>query len=140
MSRTPSGPTSTVGAWAAFVVLAGLLAMHGLASHGSMDPGTPMTSMTSMTGTTATAATSVVAPARAAAQAPTTDDHGATGMPGTGSCVAVLGLLLLLVVLALRTGGTGWRVVAGRRLRLLTPVRARPPDPPDLWTLSVCRC
>ena len=143
MSRTPSGPTSRVGAWAAFVVLVGLFAMHGLASHGSMSGTGDMGDMGSMAGVGATAKVPVTAAGHQVAgpgQAPDDGGHGSGAMPGTGSCVAVLVLLLLLVVLSLRRLGPTWLLGRARRVRLLTRGRARLPEPPDLWTLSVCRC
>lgn len=122
--------STKVGSWAAFVVLAGLIAMHGLAAHGALDTPPP----------------TAVAAHGAAHDAPHQDgssghDHGS--MPSMATCVAVLSLGLLLLGLALvllRTARRGWLTARVVRRRLLVLLRARAPDPPDLWSLSVCRC
>ena len=45
MHRTPPALPVRAAAWAAFVVLAGLLAMHGVGTHGSMAAEGPMAAM-----------------------------------------------------------------------------------------------
>lgn len=132
-----------VGACAVFLVLAGLLAMHGIGSHGTMS--------------TSHATTSAAAPAHGTHGAHV--GHGGTLMDaGThetmlapsrphagfdhlaGACLVVLGLALLLLL-----GHSG--AVVGRRVALTyrtpslaVPPRARAPDPPDLLRMSICRC
>ena len=122
--------STKVGTWAAFVVLAGLLAMHGLAAHGALDTPPP----------TAVAAHAVTHDAPHHDGSP---GHDRGAMSSMATCVAVLSLGLLLLGLALvllRTARRGWLTARVVRRALLERLRARAPDPPDLWTLSVCRC
>ena len=134
MHRTPSALPVRAAAWAAFVVLAGLLAMHGLGTHGTAAADEPMATMSH-------AAHEVVDgdPVAAVLSAPS-PEHGA--LHGTATCVAVLTLLAgtaLLLLLAARSPRRAWRV-AGHAERRRGPRRTRAPDPPDLMRWSILRC
>ncbi len=124
--------------WAVAWVLGGLLAMHGLSSHGTGVPGHDAhrpVAETSM----------AVGPSAAHMTTPLTAPMSVTapGVPDQGhllaACLVVLGLALLvsLGVLPLTS-------VRGRAGPLPGPdlilARARDPAPPDLVRLSICRC
>ena len=105
--------------------LAGLFAMHGLADHGV--PSAPMA-----------AAATAAADHGTGHHAP---DPGAPASHGAAEiCLALLGLVFVLVVALLR-GGVLLRPSRGTtaRWRALAS-RARFRDPPDLFDLSVQRC
>lgn len=143
--RLRAGVGVRVGAWVSLLVVAGLLAMHGLGAHGSMAGTGPMTSAdASMHGMTshgdaskvaAVATTAVLAEVHLVA--PVAPAHGAHHV--MASCVVVLSFALLLLLGLLPTGSQRRTpTVPDHLVRLLR--RARDPDPPDLVRLCVCRC
>lgn len=127
------------GVLVACAVVAGLLAMHGLTQHGDHF---------SATGTAPHADRATHDPAAVAVAltrvVPRLDLESADDLAGSGAlamCFIVLAAACLTV----------WATVRPRGgvLRTLTPAvtppphpptRARAPDPPGRWTLSVCRC
>lgn len=141
-SRSLSLP-ARVGAIAVFLVLAGLVAMHGLGAHGTSGDEQAVSAHASGHSTLAAHATGPVMamePPQASTSLLAPDAPAMPGMDHAGAmCVVVLTMLLVALVLA-PTGG--WRRtplrVPDSLLRLRR--RARAPDRPDLVKLSVCRC
>ena len=133
MPRTPPALPVRAAAWAAFVVLAGLLAMHGLGTHGSMAAEEPMAAMSH-------AVHEVVDgdPLAAVLSAPSQEHGHGHAM---ASCVAVLTLLAgsLLLLTAARGPRRLWRL-GSRPWGPRVPRRSRTPAPPDLLRLSILRC
>lgn len=118
------------GVLVALAVVAGLFAMHGLTQHGDH--------LATATATTHAAhglhATDTAAPDPAPADDP-------AGPGALALCLTVLAAAWLAVWATARPRGGVLRtlvpvVTAAPR----PPVRARAPDPPDRWALSVCRC
>ena len=140
-----------------FAVLGGLFLMHGLSSHGAMHhAGSADAAMVRAAGTSGAAMVRAsgaamvhsgaavadrVSAARPSVEPPARGDgHGAQVAE---LCMAVLAGGLLLALLGRRGGITAG--VRARRTRRDAGVLAlaftrRPPDPPDLRRLSVCRC
>ena len=134
MPRTPSALPVRVAAWAAFVVLSGLMAMHGLGTHGTMAAEEPMAAMSH-------AAHEVVdGDALAAVLSSPAPHHGAAHDRAT--CVAVLTLLAGTALLLLLAGSSPRRAwwIGDRTARRRGPRRPRAPGPPDLLRWSVVRC
>jgi hypothetical protein len=127
MSSRPPALPIRAGVWAAFLVLAGLMAMHGLGTHGTMATSHEPMSMPSVVHADHTPMLAPAAPALGM-------EHLAAG------CLVVLGLALVLFL------GLGLLDPAARRTQWLPAAtmrvlrRARAPDPPDLLRLSICRC
>ena len=148
MSRTgllPLGRTAGISAGRALVLLtalAGLFAMHGMSDHRTMHHG----GMTDTTFTDTAASMDI-------AQAVHTSTDGALGAfdavattteRGTGAAMGVCLAVMAGLVLFLHRASRAW---SGRVLRSVLahwqvrcPTRARDPDPPDLFALSVQRC
>ncbi len=130
--RSRSLPVSVrAGVWASFLVLAGLLLMHGVGSHGTM--GDDHDGMAPM----AMGSSAAVAPAGLV----TTLQPGTPpGSDEMASMCVVVRTLALVVGLWL----SGLLHVPRDRAALRGPRplarRARAPDPPCLVKLSVCRC
>jgi hypothetical protein len=127
MSNGPLALPIRAGVWAAFLVLAGLIAMHGLGTHGTMATSDETMPMPSVVQADHTPMLDPAGPAPGM-------DHLAAG------CLVVLGLALVLFI------GLGLLDPAARRTPWLPAAtmrvlrRARAPDPPDLLRLSICRC
>jgi hypothetical protein len=136
MSTGSSTPRLRVGAWAALLVVAGLLAMHGVGTHGSTAE--EHASMGAVPGHHAAEHLGAGMVAEAvAALAPAAPAPGAHHV--RTACVAVLALALLLLLGILPLGSARRTPSTPAHLvRLLR--RARAPDPPDLVRLCVCRC
>ena len=130
--RSRSLPVSVrAGVWASFLILAGLLLMHGIGSHGTM--GDDHDGMAPM----AMASTAAAAPAGLVTTLQPVIPPGSDEM--SSMCVVVLTLAL---VVGLWLSGLARVPRDAAALRRLRPVagRARAPDPPCLVKLSVCRC
>jgi hypothetical protein len=116
--------------WLACVALTlgGLVGMHGLDTHDAMSVAGDHGSM------------GVMAP-QVSAQHVSTGQVPIAGMAMgcAGTCVAVLGLALLLLALRRHPAGTGLLTRALSHVRP-TAFRGRDPDPPTLLQLSVSRC
>lgn len=128
--RSRSLPVSVrAGVWASFLILAGLLLMHGIGSHGTM--GDDHDGMAPMGSSVAAAPAGLVTTLQPGT--PPGDDEMAS------MCVAVLTLAL---VVGLWFSGLVHVPRDRAALRRLRPVarRARAPDPPCLVKLSVSRC
>ncbi len=145
--RLRAGVGVRAGAWVSVLVVAGLLAMHGLGAHGSMTGSMVAGDSTTSTDVSMSRMSAhpsstphledVVTAAEIGLVAPVAPSQGAHHV--MASCVVVLSvaLLLLLVVLPMGTRRrTPW--LPEHLVRLLR--RARAPDPPDLVRLCVCRC
>lgn len=116
------------------VVLAGVLGMHGLGTHG--------TGEVAPAGVSAHAdhALGAMPVARSVAALEAPADHGAMDMGGGDMCVAILlGSLLVLFLVGARSG-QGRFLFSPTRPISPTLRRARSPDPPSLIALSVQRC
>jgi hypothetical protein len=125
------------------VALAGLFAMHGMSDHGTTHHG----GMTDTTFTETAASMEV-------AQAVHTSTDGALSAPldavatttdgGTGAAMGVCLAVMAGLVLFLHRASRTWSarvlrsVLARGQVRCRT--RARDPDPPDLFALSIQRC
>ena len=136
MSTGSSTPRLRACAWAALLVVAGLLAMHGVGTHG-----TTAEDHASMEAVPGHQAGELVGPATVAEAVAVLGP--ATHAPGAhhvrAACVAVLTFALLLLLGMLPLGSARRTPSAPAHLvRLLR--RARAPDPPDLVRLCVCRC
>lgn len=143
--RVDRRPLSPVGRWLLLLVaLGGLLAMHGLSDHGVGGPAAvgPATTHVAMdTGTPATDPADDAVARGGAADGPG-EHHGGSVV---GMCLAVIGAVLLLGVVARRSGFiTRLRHALTTHLAVLTATsfwaRARGPAPPDLRLLSIQRC
>lgn len=146
----PSRPETTArhALWLGglLVVLAGLLGMHGLDSHGAAGMDTTHAVVTrSATDAVAAGHHSMAAAVHEAGSAVTavTVATGHTAMDGDidgGCCVAIIAVALIVLLQLLRTA----RMRPLYRL-LAHPARvpghqARDPDPPSLISLSIQRC
>ena len=138
-----------------FAVLGGLFLMHGLGSHGAMHhTGSADAGMVHAAGNAAETMLHAAGAEMAHSTASVADDV-IVGLPSIGApahdgghaasfaelCMAVLAGGLLLALLGRRGGITA--LAGARRTHRVVVARAsagRPPDPPDLWRLSVCRC
>ena len=118
---------------AVFLVLGGLLAMHGLGTHGIAGD-----DHAGMSGAHAAAPRADAAALAPLALDPRAPAHGAEHL--MAGCVAVLGVAMALL-LGLMAPRGGWRSIPVTLVRpVAVPRRARAPDPPDLVRLCVCRC
>ena len=130
-----------------FVVLGGLFLMHGLSGHGATHhAGSADGAMVHAAGASGAAMvhSGAAVADKVTAGLPTVDApaHG-DGRPGQLAelCMAVLAGGLLLALLGRRGGITA--VARARRTHRTVGALAfagRPPDPPDLRRLCVCRC
>ena len=119
-------------------VLAGLFAMHGLSQHGEHLADAAATAAVDHVGHGSTAVAAVPAPPVLAADP---DSSPADGSGAVTLCLTVLAAACLAAWAATRPRGGVLRTLAPARAATpRPPVRARDPDPPDRWTLSVCRC
>jgi hypothetical protein len=128
-----------VRTWARLAVLGGVVlgvvAMHGLSSHG-MSAGSEPTMQA------AGPSMSIASMAPYGHASPTLSPDPGPGMGGAmaGLCVAVIGLGLGLVAMLMRRRGvplTARRIPPGMAVRSL---RGRDRDPPSLIRLSIQRC
>lgn len=140
--------------------LAGLFAMHGMSDHGTMHHGSLETH--------APAAPVEAVDLAPASHAMAGDGHGAAavseivGLTGAavvalgaaasngaldaglhaalGLCLAILAGAAIMALRRLRTWSSPLTDTLGDAGRLVLPSRARAPDPPDLYALSIQRC
>ena len=143
---------STVARWAMLLLaLGGLLAMHGLASHGVGGPAVVAPPMSA--GLHAAHADLGPTPGVARGTDEMTGPGHGDEVPGghgghdgilAGICLAILGAVLLVGVTARRARllvGLGHESVDVVRMRAIALLaRARGPSPPDLRLLSIQRC
>jgi hypothetical protein len=126
-----------------FAVLGGLFLMHGLSSHGAMHhEGSADVAMVHAAETPTVHSDAVVADVSAGLPTIEAPAHrGGHAAQFAELCMAVLAGGLLLALLTRRGGTTA--VARARRTHRTAGALAfagRPPDPPDLRKLSVCRC
>lgn len=131
------------------IVLAGLLGMHGLASHGAAGMGTTSHTMVSpgADGAMVAVAEPVTSVAAASAFVATTvwvgaGQDAAMGVGMAAMCMAILALALIAVLLLLQRIGGSRQSILWMRARLPRALGrpGRDPDPPSLITLSIQRC
>lgn len=127
-----------------FAVLLGFFAMHGLAAHGvghgngshSTIPGVAeLVDEHEAAEGHEHGTTRSTAGVRAAGHAPTSPD----GHAGE-ACLVILGLLIAVIVLAVRGGRTARPMFSPRRMRSRLLVCVRLLEPPCLYRLSIMRC
>lgn len=139
--------------------LAGLFAMHGMSDHGTMHDGVTEThglaaagSHAAMTAETAAGwvdldavASSSVGAVRVAVEiaipsASAGDAVGGGAHAAMSLCLAILAGAAVLALRRLRTWSHPLRLAVVVASQRRFPVRARAPDPPDLYVLSIQRC
>jgi hypothetical protein len=146
MHTTPSPLTLTRrhGIAVTAVVVLGVLAMHGLGTHGLTGSHTPVHTPALVTAR-ATATGGHQAMANASSLGDDVGDALAPSQPGdadgmTGLCMAILGLgLALLLLLRARGAAVRWPLPTARWPVVRIPA-GRDRDPPTLALLSIRRC
>lgn len=143
MRHLPTGARRALWVAGLLVVLAGVLGMHGLSTHG-VEAVVPTVSHDHASASLG-AATEVV-PAMVStgsrellAAVAGSSDHDRSHLSG-GVCLAVLGSLVALLLLLRQRrlpGSLPWTPAPPRSAPL---TRVRSPDPPNLFVLSVQRC